>query len=140
MKNVYHVSVYVDDGSGTASDELLQEVKKAVEGTETQNGHLAPGVNARYLAPTAVPVDFEIEVSTGEVDTAETQAEIKKIVQSYVNSLRIGGTVILSTIVAKIRALSYVSDVTIKSPTENFTVNSEQIARFGSAEITVVES
>ena len=140
LKNVYNVSVYVDDGSGTASNELLQEVKKAVEGTETQNGHLAPGVNARYLAPTAVPVDFEIEVSTGEVDTAETQAEIKKIVQSYVNSLRIGGTVILSTIVAKIRALSYVSDVTIKSPTENFTVNSEQIARFGNAEITVVES
>lgn len=139
LKNVYHVSVYVDDGSGTANDELLQAVRKAVEGTETQNGHLAPGVNARYLAPTAVPVNFEIEVSTGDVDTAETQAEVKKIIQSYVNSLRIGETVILSTIIAKIRALSYVSDVMIKLPTENFSVNSEQIARFGSAEITVAE-
>ena len=83
---------------------------------------------------------MKVLFAIGDVDTAETQAEIKKIVQSYVNSLRIGGTVILSTIVAKIRALSYVSDVTIKSPTENFTVNSEQIARFGNAEITVVES
>ena len=139
LKNVYHVSVYVDDGSGTANDELLQAVRKAVEGTETQNGHLAPGVNARYLAPTAIPVDFELEVSTGDVDTAEIQTEIKKIIQAYVNSLRIGETVILSTIIAKIRALSYVSDVAIKSPTENLPVNSEQIARFGSAEITVIE-
>ena len=138
LKNVFHVSVYVDDGAGTASQELLQTVKEAVEGTETRNGHLAPGVNARYLAPTAINVDFEIEVTTGKIDTDEAKIEMKKIIQSYVNSLRIGGTVVLSTIVAKIRALPYVSDVAVKKPTENLVVNSEQIARFGSADITII--
>ena len=139
LKNVYHLSVYVDDGSGTASEETLKAVKSAVEGNAGKNGHLAPGINARYLAPTAIPVNFEISVTTGDIDTTKAESEIKKVVQSYVNSLQIGKTVILSTIIAKIRALSYVSDVSIKSPTENFSVNGEQIARFGSAVITIVE-
>ena len=139
LKNVYHLSVYVDDGSGTASEETLKAVKSAVEGNAGKNGHLAPGINASYLAPTAIPVNFEISVTTGDIDTTKAESEIKKVVQSYVNSLQIGKTVILSTIIAKIRALSYVSDVSIKSPTENFSVNGEQIARFGSAVITIVE-
>lgn len=139
LKNVYHLSVYVDDGTGTASNETLAAVKKVVEGTSTQNGHLAPGVNARYLAPTSVPVNLELSVSTGDVDTEEAESEIKKVIQSYINSLQIGKTVILSTIIAKIRALSYVSDVVITSPIENISVNSEQIARFGSADITMIE-
>ena len=139
LKNVYNLSVYVDDGSGTASEETLKAVKTAVEGTPTKNGHLAPGINARYLAPTAIPVSFEITVMTGDVDTAESESEIKKIIQSYVNSLRIGKTVILSSIIAKVRALSYVSDVTVNLPTENFSVNGEQIARFGSADITIIK-
>lgn len=137
LKNVYNLSIYVDDGSGTASAEVLQAVKTVVEGTKTRNGHLAPGINARYLAPTSVPVNFELNVNTGNVDLTEAESEIKKVIQTYVNSLRISETVILSTIIAKIRAIPYVTDVNITSPAENVLVNSEQIARFGKAQVTI---
>lgn len=142
LQNVYHVSVYVDDGTGNASNETLEAVRKAVEGDESdrKNGHLAPGITARYLVPTAVPVDFTISITTNKTDYSEVESEVKRIVQTYVNSLQIGKSVILSTIIKKILELSYIYDVSIKSPTENFDVNDEQIARYRSADITIIEA
>ena len=137
LYNVFNLSVYVDDGAGNASSETLAAVKSVIEGSQTQNGHLAPGINARYLAPNVIPVNIELNVTTETVEAEKVESEISELIQKYVNSLLIGKSVILSAIIAKVRSLSYVKDVVITSPASNIVINSEQIARFEKATINL---
>ena len=141
LKNIYNMSVYVDDGSGGASEETLDAVKLAIEGdnTEENPGHLAPGVNIRVITPTAVPVNVEMNVSIVSTDTDEAKTEIQNVVTAYVNSLTIGEACILSSIITKVMALNYVRDVAITSPAANVEPAINQIARIGTISITLTE-
>lgn len=142
-KNIYNMSIYVDDGSGGASDETLEAVKLAVEGdgTEENQGHLVPGVNIRVLAPTAVPVNVDLQVSVFSTDIGEAKAEIENIVTEYINGLTIGESCLISEIITKIMPLNYVKDVAIISPSSNVAPAINQIVRIGtfSAILTEVE-
>ena len=142
LRGIYNISIYVDDGSGTAAPETVEAVRLAVEGDGTvlHQGHLAPGVNARVLPPQAVPVDFTVAVDVFRADLAEAAAEMRRIIAEYVNSLTIGKPVVKAQILARIANLAYVRDVKITSPAENIEPGADQIARFGSAEIDVRES
>ena len=135
------MSVYVDDGSGGASEETLDAVKLAIEGdnTEENPGHLAPGVNIRVITPTSVPVNIEMNVSVISTDTEEARTEIQNVVTAYVNSLTIGEACILSSIITKVMALNYVRDVAITSPAANVEPAINQIARIGTISITLTE-
>lgn len=142
-KNIYNMSIYVDDGSGGASDETLEAVKLAVEGdgTEENQGHLVPGVNIRVLAPTAVPVNVDLQVCVFSTDIGEAKAEIENIVTEYINGLTIGESCLISEIITKIMPLNYVKDVAIISPSSNVAPAINQIVRIGtfSAILTEVE-
>lgn len=142
-KNIYNMSIYVDDGSGGASDETLEAVKLAVEGdgTEENQGHLVPGVNIRVLAPTAVPVNVDLQVSVFSTDIGEAKAEIENIVTEYIKGLTIGESCLISEIITKIMPLNYVKDVAIISPSSNVAPAINQIVRIGtfSAILTEVE-
>lgn len=142
-KNIYNMSIYVDDGSGGASDETLEAVKLAVEGdgTEEHSGHLVPGVNIRVLAPTAIPVNVDMRISVYPVDISIARGEIEKIVTSYVNGLTIGESCLISELITKIMALNYVKDISVISPSSNVEPGINQIVRIGtfSAELTEVE-
>lgn len=140
IKDIYNLTVYVDDGSGSASEETIEKVKLAIEGDGDQkNGHLAPGINCRILAPQAIPIEFTVSATVYRQDLAEAKAQIEEIIQSYVNSRTIGATVYISEIIKNIMSLSYVKDVNITEPAENITPNADQIARFSSASIFVEE-
>lgn len=139
LKDVYNLSVYVDDGSGAANEETLQAAKEAIEGTIDGNGHLAPGINARVLAPIAVPVNFHIAATVFRTDKETAQAEIVKLLTEYTNGLVIGQQLLLSEIVQKIMSVIYVKDVKITTPAENITPTAEQIVRFGSATVDIIE-
>ena len=141
LKNIYNMSVYVDDGSGGASEETLNAVKFAVEGDGTQDnpGHLAPGVNIRVITPTAIPVNVNMNVSVISMDLDEARMEIQDVVTSYVNSLTIGESCVISSIITKVRGLNYVRDVAVISPENNITPEINQIARIGTISITLTE-
>ena len=136
------MSVYVDDGSGGASEETIAAVKLAIEGdgTELHQGHLAPGVNVRVLPPQTVPVNFKIIVYVYRADIVGAETEIKRVIAEYVNSLTIGKSLIISDIIARIRALPFTRDVEILSPTENGNIGSDQIFRLGSTDIEIRET
>ncbi len=140
-KNIYNMSIYVDDGSGGAAEEVIEAVKLAVEGDDTaeNQGHLAPGVNVRVLAPTAIPVNVVAEVSVYSSDTDEAKTEIEGVICSYVNSLTIGKACIVSELITKIMALNYVKDVSILSPTGNVEPSISQIVRIGAVSLTLSE-
>lgn len=141
LKNIYNMSIYVDDGSGGASEETLSAVKFAVEGDGTQDnpGHLAPGVNIRVITPTAIPVNVNMNVSVISMDLDEARMEIQDVVTSYVNSLTIGESCVISSIITKVRGLNYVRDVAVISPANNINPEINQIARIGSVSITLTE-
>lgn len=141
LKNIYNMSVYVDDGSGGASAETLDAVKLAIEGdnTEENPGHLAPGVNIRVITPTAVPVNVKMTVKIISTDTNEARTEIQNVVTAYVNSLTIGESCIISSIITKVMALNFVKDVAVTSPASNVEPAINQIARIGTVSITLTE-
>lgn len=141
LNNIYNASIYVDDGSGSASQETLNAVKLVVEGdlTELNPGHLVPGVNVRYLAPTILPVDIVAVVSFYGADKNSIQGEIEKTVSGYVDSLTISESVIIADIVKRLMGLGYVKDVKIISPVENITPAINQICRVHDLDISLVE-
>jgi uncharacterized phage protein gp47/JayE len=142
LRNIYNMSIYVDDGSGSATPEIIEAVKLAVEGdgTAIHQGHLAPGVNIRVLPPQTVPIDFVVIVDVYRANLTEAVAEIQRLIADYVNSLTIGKAVIKSQVLARITKLSYVRDVKITSQEENIEIGADQIARFNSAEIELRET
>lgn len=141
IKDIYNMTLYVEDGSGSVSDETIQLVRKAIEGdgTEQNPGHLAPGINARVLPPQSVPVDFEIKASVYRTDSDAAQAEIETALIQYINSRIIGQPVILAEIIQQIMDLSFVKDVKINTPIENIIPSPSQIVRFSTAEILIEE-
>lgn len=142
LKDIYNLSVYVDDGSGSASEKIINDVKLAIEGdgTEQNQGHIAPGINVRVLPPTTIPINIEMKATVSSVDISEAEIEIKNAVAAYVNGKVIGQEVILSEIITKIMALNYVVDCKIISPTENITPGIRQIARMGTFGLELTEA
>ena len=140
-KNLYNMSIYVDDGSGGATEETIEAVRRAIEGddTEANPGHLAPVINIRVLSPTAIPVVIEMDASIYSIDTDEAREGIRSVVSSYINGLTIGKPVVLSEIITKVMALNYVKDVSISSPQVNITPAINQIARTGTIKINLTE-
>ena len=140
-KNIYNMSIYVDDGSGGAAEETIEAVRRVIEGddTEVNPGHLAPGINIRVLAPTTVPVHIEMFASIYSTDREEARERIRFAVSDYINSLTIGKPVVLSEIITKVMALNYVKDVSISVPQSNIVPAINQIARTGTIKINVVE-
>jgi len=140
LRNIYNMTVYVDDGSGAAADDTLEAVRLEIEGdgTPLRQGHLAPGVNIRVAPPLVVPVVFEgvvADIFRADPDIADM--EIRAVLAEYVNSLTIGKSVVISEIIARLMKLPYIRDV--KIPMENAELQSDQIARFGNAVIVIRE-
>jgi len=142
LKNIYNMSIYVDDGSGSATEETLEKVRLAVEGDGTvlNPGHLAPGVNVRILAPTSIPINVSLNAIVYGCDFAEAKDEIETAVTEYINSLSIGEVVIVSEIIKKVMSFTYVKDVLMITPLQNIEPLNNQIARIGTLNVNVIES
>jgi len=141
LKNIFNMSVYVDDGSGGATDETIAAAKLAIEGDGAEiQGHLAPGVNIRVLPPQTVPVVFSITVNVYRADLTGAETEIRRTITEYVNSLTIGKPFIKSDVISRIRKLQFTRDVDVISPVGNIVIGADQILRFGSADIDIREN
>jgi len=141
LRNIYNMSVYVDDGSGAATDDTLEAVRLKIEGdgTPLNQGHLAPGVNIRVVPPLTVPVNFEsVTVEVFRADLGIADMEIRNVIAEYVNSLTIGKSVIISEIIARLMKLPYIRDV--KIPKDNVNIQNDQIARYGNAVVDIRET
>lgn len=141
LKDIYNLSIYIDDGSGSSSEETIEKVKLAVEGdgTDENPGHLTPGVNIRVLSPTTIFIDINLSFTVYPTDLVEAENEIKLILAQYINGLSIGKSVILSEIITKLMNLNYVKDVKIISPDKNVEPDTNQIARLGQVKMSFTE-
>lgn len=142
LKDIYNMSIYVDDGSGGASKETLEAVKSIINGDGTENnpGHLAPGVNIRVLPPTSLPINLSLSIYIyASTNKEEAEQEIREVLSDYVNGLTIGKPLILSEVITKIMTLPYIRDVKILNPTDNVEPGINLIARLGTVDIAFWE-
>lgn len=141
LEDIYNMSVYVDDGSGSANEEIIEAVRLAIEGDDTDEnpGHLAPGVNMRVLAPTPVPVNVKMTVTVSAANADEAKRQIEGILSEYINALTIGESCLTSEMIAGVMSLSFVKDVVISIPSGNVTLQNNQIARTGELNISLME-
>lgn len=138
---VYNISIYVDDGSGGASDEILQAVRNVIEGdgTESNPGHLAPGVIARVCAPDTLLLDVEVEAITANVDGDVAKTEVEEVIAGYVNGLAVGEPFIRAELIKRIMALSYVNNTNIVSPADDRQVEISTILRLQNSTVSIAE-
>ena len=139
--DIYNLSVYVDDGSGSASAGIVEAVRLAIEGdgTDENPGHLAPGVNMQVLAPAPVPVNVKITVTVASASANTAAAEIEAAILEYINALTIGESCLVAEIISRVMALSYVKDIAVSLPAANVPISGSQIARSGDIDISLLE-
>lgn len=133
-EDIYNFTVYIDDGSGSATDDLIEAVTEAIEGdgTQTNPGHVCPGINFRVLAPSTTTVDVELTVTLAEgANQDDAEAEITTIITELVNSKTIGESVLRSEIISALMDEVYVLDVEVTSPAANVEADTTQVLRLG---------
>lgn len=135
-----NVQLYVDDGSsGGVSSEKVTEVQNVIDGDGTQSnpGYRAGGVNVQVIAPGVVTqnVDMTVTVSTG-VDLEQLESDINLALTTYVNNLGVGSDIIYNELVTSVMNTFGVVDVDITTPSANVTISASQVGRLGT--VTVV--
>ena len=143
----YNVTVYIDDGTGTMSSTLKEYLTDLVngDGTSTQPGLRALGINVELLPASQVPIYIKGTCIVYRKDESEASAEIQTTLTTFINSLEIGENVVLTDLIMKLRQLSYVTDVselkigldTESYDIENIAIGQNQIARLGGIDIEV---
>lgn len=143
LKDIYNFTVYVDDGTGQLSTALKNEIEDLINGTDTEEnpGLRAAGINCEVTAATIVPITIELTATIYRVEQARVQNDITVKLQEYINGLGIHENVVLSSIIVLLKQIPGITDVsglTINGSTDNIIISEKQIARFYSAEITIV--
>lgn len=139
LEGIYNMSIYVEDGTGYATDDMLNRVHKAIEGDGTKEnpGHLCPGINIRVLTPTITPIDVSCDIAIKSTDTDAAQKELTTSIIDYISSLTIGQSFLLAELVHKLMGIPYVNDVKIKAPTTNYDIDVGSIFKAGTIDITL---
>lgn len=143
LKEIYNFTVYVDDGTGQLSPALKNEIEDLINGTDSEEnpGLRAAGINCEVTAATIVPISIVLTATIYRVEVARVQNDITVKLQEYINGLGIHENVVLSSIIVLLKQIPGVTDIsglTINGSTDNIIISEKQIARFYSAEITIV--
>lgn len=139
--HIYNATVYIDDGTGGLSTELKEQIESIINGDDTSinPGKRASGVNIRVLAATPVTINVEVTCKIYRTEHAQAELEITDAIQQEINSLSINENFVLTSLILKLRQISYVKDVVITTPSGNVDIDINQIARFGTATINLVD-
>lgn len=136
-----NVDLYVDDGSASGiSSELLTYVQSVVDGdgTESNPGYRAAGVNVVVKSPGVVTQDIDLTVSViAGIDTTQLETDAVDALTQYVNTLGIGADIIYNELIAAVMGVYGVADVSISTPSANVTIADTQVGRVGTASLTV---
>jgi|WetSurMetagenome_2_1015567.scaffolds.fasta_scaffold18307_3 uncharacterized phage protein gp47/JayE len=138
--NLYNFTLYIDDGNGSASSEMIAAVKKIVDGdgTQTNPGYRAAGINCDILAPTILYQAVTATITVNyDVDVDEAKSTLGSAITSYINSLVLGETLIRSQLMKAILNYTYVTDIVISSPSDNIAADDSEIIRAGTIVLTI---
>ena len=101
-------------------------------------GFRAAGVQVEVAEAVKVPITVSMTITTQEgITLSSISNDIKSAVSSYINSLPVGGEVVVSSIVAVVKAVNGVFDVVVNSPTTNVAISYNELARVVESTIIV---
>lgn len=130
-------------GAYTYSSGLGAYAQRVINGDPTNfddfPGLRSAGTKVLVVAPTVVSQTFTIQIvpARGFTDD-DVEDSVSTAVQTYINSLGIGENVIVSSIIAAVKNLPNIDDVTMISPSGNVTVPNGQIMRITSDNVVIV--
>lgn len=141
--DIYNFTVYVDDGTGSLTQNLYNEVLDRINGTDTEEnpGLRAAGTNVEVSAATIVSINISLIATIYRVEEARIRNDIAVKLQEYINGLGIHENVILSSVIVLLRQIPGITDIsnlTINGSADNVIISDSQIARFGSATINII--
>lgn len=141
--DVYNFTVYVDDGTGSMTPDLKNQIIDLINGTDTEEnpGLRAAGLNVDVTTATPVYIPITVTATIYRVEEARIRDEIQTKLQEYINGLGIHENVILSSIIVLLKQIPGITDIsglTIDGGTDNKIIAVNQIARFQSVNITIV--
>jgi uncharacterized phage protein gp47/JayE len=144
LNNIWNMTVYLEDGSGGMTPEAIARVKAKIDGdrTKTNGGFRAPGINIRYVTPDKININVNVQVTTKQDavnDLGESVIiyEVTEAVKKFINSLKIGDSVLISDLIVVLRRISYIMDAKVFNQ-HNIDINTHQIARYQSCTVTAV--
>lgn len=141
QNNIYNMTVYIDDGTGGLTPSLKEEIETVINGDDSavNPGKRAGGINVRVLAATPVVIDITGSCTIYRTDHSTAEFDINKAIEEEINGLGVNEDFILTSLILRLRRISYIKDVVINLPTQNISIGKNQIARFGTANITLVD-
>jgi uncharacterized phage protein gp47/JayE len=118
-------------------------VQRKVNGDPTDfinfPGIRAAGTKVVVAAPSVISPAFVCKLTTTDGFTnAQVSPSVSVAIQTYVNSLGMGGTIVLSEAISLVMALPGVYDFTFLQPTANVPVQRSQLPRIVDANVTVL--
>jgi uncharacterized phage protein gp47/JayE len=144
LDGIWNMTVYLEDGSGDMPETGFEQAKAIIDGdgTATNGGFRAPGINVRYLPPEKIPVIPKIKVVTtedvtNEIDESEVRDEVDRRTKEYINGLKIGEKFVRSDLTVVLKRIIYLDDIEILLPIANIEIAKNQIARYAGCEVIV---
>lgn len=138
----YNATAYIDDGTGSLSDDLKEEVQKTIDGNDTDDypGVRPAGINVNVKAA----VDVEISVSAtlyidSSSDQEVMQAAAISAIQEYISGLGINENVVWSQVMNVLLGVGVkdVKNLLLNDSQENITISKMNVARYSSATFTM---
>lgn len=141
--NIYNFTLYVDDGTGSMTPALRNEITDLVNGTDTEEnpGLRAAGINVEITTATPVAISIEVTATIYRVEAARIENDITVKLQEYINGLGIHENVVLSSIIVLLKQIPGITDIsglTLNGDTDNVIISVQQIARFEGVEIHII--
>jgi uncharacterized phage protein gp47/JayE len=139
-------TIYVDDGSGTAPQSILDEVQKVIDGDRTDEenypGKRAAGIQTVVTTPEVKYISIEMEVrvlQSSFIDDTQLKNDIKSAVVSAINVLPLGYDAVRTMIICVTRGVSSaIFDVILSVPASNSVADDGEVIRYSDSEGTFV--
>ena len=137
----YNMTVFIDNGSGLASDDLIELAEEIIYGTGTaaNQGVKAPGVNVKVSAPVVITQNVVVSiVLDGTVEESIVIQDVEDAISNYIDYLSLGDDIIVYKLVDYIMEVEGVQDIhALTQPSANVSISNGQVARTGTLTITV---
>lgn len=134
---------YVYNGETGASDELVTEAQKIIDGYRTADNVLVPGWKAagvicvvKKAVTTPVATTATITLLPGG-DVVATKTVAEEVIDNYIASLEIGEKLIFNVLVERLMGLPGVYNVAISAPSGDLTPTFNEVYTKGTKTITV---
>jgi uncharacterized phage protein gp47/JayE len=128
------------NGVGTASEGLIAEAQKIIDGYTDDNGVKIAGYKAAGVVVTAVsatPVEQDVTIATTQAASASGVADaIEEAVLAYFSTLKVGDSLIWAELVQLAMAVDGVTNCEVSVPTVDVDVTDRQVLIPGTITVT----